>query len=172
MKMVFYTGTVVLFKVITSKWGEEQEFGRTQGILLDLLGDLVIRSRGVFSDFSNLPHIVDMLLDLVGKMVEGHGGEFPYINDVIQKLEDDNLWNGMDNSLRDRALTAIRPSSDTHNGGSSSSVKYRAHGYCSASRCRGGYVFGPRSRRRTMIYGGAYPGSVLHYSGIAVRRPG
>ena len=31
-----------------------------------------------------------MLLDLVEDMVEGHGGEHPHINDIIQELEDDD----------------------------------------------------------------------------------
>jgi len=104
LKEVFYTGT---FNVITSSWEKSKNSAGTQRVLLDLLCDLVIRDRGVFSDFSYPPYIVDMLLDLVGKMVEGHGGSHPHINDVIQELEDDNLWNRMDNSLRDRALSAI-----------------------------------------------------------------
>ena len=112
---VFYTGT---FKVITSNWEKSKNSAGTQRVLLDLLCDLVIRSRGVFSDFTYPAYIVDMLLDLVGKMVEGHGGQFPHINDVIQELEDDNLWNRMDNHLQEIALSVIDPSPDTHNGDS------------------------------------------------------
>ena len=115
LKKVFYAGT---FKVITSNWEKSKNSIGTQGILLDLLCDLVIRSRGVFSDFSYPPDIVDMLLNLVEKMVKEHGGEHPHINDVIQELEDDNLWNRnrIDGSLRDRALRAIGPPPDAHNG--------------------------------------------------------
>ena len=116
-KNVYYTGT---FEVITSNWRSSNSAG-TQRILLDLLCDLVIRSRGVFSDFSYPPYIVEMLLDLVGKMVKGHGGLNPLINEVIDELEDDNLRNRMDNSLRDQALDAIclpsditPPSSSSH----------------------------------------------------------
>ena len=57
-----------------------------------------------------------MLLELVEDIVEGHGGERPHINDVIHELEDESLSNRRDNSLRDRALIAIGPSSNTHNG--------------------------------------------------------
>jgi hypothetical protein len=110
LKKVFYTGT---FKAITSNWEKSKNSAGTQRILLDLLCDLVIRSRGVFSDFSYPPYIVDMLLDLVGKMVEGHGGLNPHINDIIEELEDDNLRNRMDNHLRDQALVAISLRSDT-----------------------------------------------------------
>lgn len=57
------------------------------------LCDLIILGRGVFSDFSYPPYIEDVLLDLVRKMVEGHEDELPSINDVIQELEDVDLWN-------------------------------------------------------------------------------
>ena len=58
-------------------------------------------------------------------MVEGHGGKHPHINDIIQELEDDNLWNRMDSRLREKALNAIGPSSEDSNF---------AHPECSAPR--------------------------------------
>jgi hypothetical protein len=115
LKKVFYAGT---FKVITSNWEKSKNSLGTQRVLLDLLCDLVIRSRGVFSDFSYPPDVVDMLVDLVKRMVEGHGGLLLHIKDVIEELKDENSWNRMDHSLRDRALSAIDPSSDTHREGS------------------------------------------------------
>jgi hypothetical protein len=48
-----------------------------------------------------------MLVDLVGKMVEGHGGLNPHINEVIEELEDDSLRNRMDSTLRDQVLFVI-----------------------------------------------------------------
>ena len=109
LEEIFYTGT---FKVITSNWKKSKNSAGTQRILLDILCDLVIRSRGVFSDFSYPPYILDMLLDLVKDMVKGHGGEHPHINDIIQELKDFNFWDRMDNSLRDKALRAIGSFSD------------------------------------------------------------
>ena len=109
LKKVLYTGT---FKVITSNWEKSKDSTGTQRVLLDLLCDLVIRRRGVFSDFSYPPYIVDLLLDLVEKMVEGHGDE-PHIYEAIEELEDFTLWNRMDSRLRVKALRTIRPSSDT-----------------------------------------------------------
>ena len=110
LKKVFYTGT---FRAITSNWKKSKNSAGTQRILLDLLCDLVIRRRGVFSDFSYPSYIVDMLLELVKNMIEGHGGEQPHVNDVIQDLEDDRFLDRMDSVLRDKALIAILPSSDT-----------------------------------------------------------
>ena len=112
LKKDFFTGT---FKVITANWEKSKDSAGTQGILLDLLCDLVFRGRGVFSDFSYPSYIVDMLLDLVGKMVKGHGGNRPYINDIIRELEDDNLRNRMDKHLREEAMTAIGQSSKDPN---------------------------------------------------------
>ena len=114
---VFYTGT---FKVITSNWEKSKNSAGTQRVLLDLLCDLVIRSRGVFSDFTYPPYVVKMLLDLVGEMVKGHGGLLPHVNEAIQELEDDSLWNRMDNRLRDKVLWVINPFTDTPNGDSNS----------------------------------------------------
>jgi hypothetical protein len=109
LKEVFYTGT---FKVITSNWVKSKHSAGTQRVLLDLLCDLVIPSRGVFSNFSYPPYIVDKLLGLVEKIVKGHQGEHDHINYVIQELKDDDLLNIMDSGLRDRALNAIGPSSN------------------------------------------------------------
>src|SRR5258708_2025385 len=66
---VFYTGT---FNIITSDWRKSKNSAGTQRVLLDLLCDLVIRDRGVFSDssyppYSYPPYIVAMLMDLVKK---------------------------------------------------------------------------------------------------------
>ena len=110
LKKTFYTGT---FRAITSGWVYSKDSVGTQNVLLDLLCDLVIRNRGAFSDFSYPPYIVGMLLDLVGKMVEGHNhngfhSDFnTYIDDIIQELEGVNSRNPMNNDLRDKALNAI-----------------------------------------------------------------
>jgi hypothetical protein len=113
LKEFYFTGT---FKAITSDWKTYKNSVGTQRILLDLLCDLVIGSRGTFSNFSYPSYIVDMLLKLVGKMVEGHDGSHAHINDIIQELEEANFRTLVDNdpSLRDKALHAILASdSDT-----------------------------------------------------------
>jgi len=45
----------------------------TQRILLNLICDLAIKSRGVFTDFSYLAYIVDILLEVVRRVTDGHG---------------------------------------------------------------------------------------------------
>jgi hypothetical protein len=110
LKKEFYTGT---FDVIKSNWKKCKNSAGTQRILLDLLCDLIIQGRGIFSDFRYPQYIAEMLLDLVGKMVEGHGGLNPHINEVIEELTDDSLRNRMHINLRNEALVVICPPSDT-----------------------------------------------------------
>jgi len=110
MTKALYTGT---FNVITSNWKKSKNSAGTQRILVDILCDLVIQGRGIFSDFSYPPYIVEMLLDLVGNIVQGHGGSQPHINDITQELEDNNFRHRMDNDLRDKVLSAIGLPYDT-----------------------------------------------------------
>jgi hypothetical protein len=113
-KRGFYIRT---FRVITSDWmGSRIPFG-TQSIFLDIVCDLVIQGRGVFSDFSYPGYIVEELLKLVGKMVEGHRGGLQHINDAIQELRDFDPEESTDRNLapqdrvllRDKALEVIDP---------------------------------------------------------------
>ena len=101
LKWVFYAGT---FKVISSSWENSMYSSGTQRILLSLICDLVIKRRGVFSDFSYPAYIVDMLLELVGHMLDGHGDAQPYINSAIEELRDVDSKDCMDGGLRDRVL--------------------------------------------------------------------
>ena len=48
-----------------------------------------------------------MLLDLVGKMIEGHGGSLLHINEVVEELEDYHPRNRMNIDLRAKALDVI-----------------------------------------------------------------
>jgi Family of unknown function (DUF6535) len=105
LKQVFYIGT---FKAITSGWENITDLSGTQRILLNLICDLVIKSRGVFSDFSYPEYIVDMLLKLMGKMVDRHGNAHPQIHDAVNELWRVNSRN-MDRDLRDKALLVLGP---------------------------------------------------------------
>jgi hypothetical protein len=105
LKRVLYIGT---FKAITCGWENITDLSGTQRILLNLICDIVIKGRGVFSDFPYPDYIVDMLLELVGKMVDSHGNAHPQIHDAV-----DELWGvssrNMDRGIRDKALLALGP---------------------------------------------------------------
>ena len=103
LKEVFYIGT---FKVITSGWESIADLSGTLGILLNIIYDLVIKSRGVFSDFHYPPYIVDMLLKLVENMVNKHGD--PQLRaDAVEELSAVNSRDCMDRDLWDKALRAL-----------------------------------------------------------------
>ena len=108
LKEVFYTGT---FNVIKSNWTESKDSVGTRRILLEILCDLIIQGRGIFSDFRYPRSFVEMLLDLVGKMVEGLGQTGPHhIDDLLADLMDDSLSHLMNIGLRDEALSTINRS--------------------------------------------------------------
>jgi len=109
LKKAFYTGT---FDVIKSNWTKSKDSTGTQRILLDILCDLIIQGRGIFSDFRYPRYIVEMLLDLVGNMVEGLGqsGPHPHIGDLLDELMDGSLNNRMNIGLRNEALNTIHQS--------------------------------------------------------------
>ncbi|KAI9431699.1 hypothetical protein H4582DRAFT_1221657 [Lactarius indigo] len=81
---VFYTGT---FKVITSHWTEGKESLGTQYILLNIICDLIIPGRGIFSDFSYPESITTMLLDVTGNVLRGYTGPDEHIRDAVREIE-------------------------------------------------------------------------------------
>jgi hypothetical protein len=104
LKDVFYTGT---FKVITSGWENIADLSGTQRILVNLICDLVIKGRGVFSNFSYPSCIVDMLLELVKNMADTHGNPQPHIDNAMEELRFVRSRNVMDRGLRGKALRAL-----------------------------------------------------------------
>ena len=103
---VFYTGT---FEAITSGWENIKDASGTQRILLNVICDLVIKSRGDFSDFYYPEYIVKMLLDLVGDMVDRHGYTQPHVDNVVEELWRVNARDCMDRALRSEALKKLGP---------------------------------------------------------------
>ena len=103
LKRVVYIGA---FKAIASGWENIKDPSGTQRVLLNLICDLVIPHRGVFSDFSYPDYIVDELLEFVGTMVAGQGDSQTRIDEAVQELQDGDC---IDEGLRDRVLDAIIP---------------------------------------------------------------
>ncbi|KAH9017069.1 hypothetical protein EDB84DRAFT_1522539 [Lactarius hengduanensis] len=85
---VFYIRT---FKIITSHWMKGRESLGTQCILLDIICDLIIRGRGVFSDFSCPESIATKLLDMAGNMLHGYVGPDEHIRDAVREIESADL---------------------------------------------------------------------------------
>ena len=99
---VFFGGT---FEVIKSRWADSKESLGTQNILLNLVCDLIIPGRGVFSDFPYPVYLTDMLFQLITDMLSGSTAS--HIRDFLQELEEDRPRKRMDMPLRRKALLAI-----------------------------------------------------------------
>ncbi|KAH9170102.1 hypothetical protein EDB89DRAFT_1980576 [Lactarius sanguifluus] len=101
---VFYVGA---FNVITSHWEEGRKLLGTQHILLNIICDLIIRGRGVFSEFSYPESITNMLLDMVGKMLQGYAGPDEHIRDAVREIKSIDSRNCIDVGLQRKALATI-----------------------------------------------------------------
>ena len=104
LKRVIYVGT---FKAITSGWKNIKNPSGTQQVLLNLICDLVIPHRGVFSDFSYPEYIVNELLEFVGTIILGQGDSQTHINEAVRELQEGDCISRV---FRDRVLEAITPS--------------------------------------------------------------
>jgi hypothetical protein len=101
---VFYIGA---FKIITSHWEESKDSPGTQHILLDILCDLIIKGRGVFSDFLYPEPITGMFVDMLSHMLQGYTGPDEHIRDAVREIENVDSLICMDMRLRRMALAAL-----------------------------------------------------------------
>ena len=83
----FYAGT---FRAITSNWRQHKHSLGTQRVLLNLVCDLALDQRGLFSDYPYPSYITDELLELLGNVVEGQTGS--HIDDAMEELRDYWSW--------------------------------------------------------------------------------
>jgi hypothetical protein len=103
---VLYTGA---FEVIMSRWEESKDSLGTQHVLLNIICDLIIKGRGVFSDVSYPEAVTNVLVDVVGDMVRlgGYAGSDEDILNALQEVEYVNPLTCMDRKLWRRALAAL-----------------------------------------------------------------
>jgi hypothetical protein len=101
---VFYIGA---FKAIMSRWEESKDSLGTQHVLLNIICDLIIKGRGVFSDFSYPDAVTTILVDVVGDMVRVYAGSDVHIRDAVREIENVDTLTCMDMRLRRRALAAL-----------------------------------------------------------------
>ncbi|KAH9979627.1 hypothetical protein BJV74DRAFT_858343 [Russula compacta] len=99
--ITFYVNT---FKAITSDWEKFKDSPGTQQILLNLVCDMAVRDRGIFSNYTYPDYITKELLELLGKMVEGQASS--YIEDAVKELRDVG-WRFGDQGFRDIAYRTI-----------------------------------------------------------------
>jgi hypothetical protein len=101
---VFYAETL---RKITSSWRESRESLGTQKILLNIICDLVIQDRGIFSDFLYPKYITGMLMDMVGNMLRVHSGPDSHIRVALREIQNVGSMNCIDVYLRRKAWDTI-----------------------------------------------------------------
>ena len=80
----FYIGA---FKAITYDWEQVKGSLGTLQIILNIVCDIAIRNRGIFSNCRYPDYITKELLELLGKMVEGQEGQaMEYIEAAMKEL--------------------------------------------------------------------------------------
>ena len=101
----FYVGA---FKAITSDWEQVKGSLGTLQIVLNIVCDIAIRDRGIFS--SSYPDYINKeLLDLLEKMVEGQAIEaIPYIRSALDELRNVGWRAGDDEGFLESALKIIQ----------------------------------------------------------------
>ncbi|KAH9170084.1 hypothetical protein EDB89DRAFT_1980436 [Lactarius sanguifluus] len=109
---VFYVET---FRKITSLWTESRESFGTQNILLNIICDLVIRGRGMFSDFLYPEHITTMLLEMVGNVIRRNPDPDSHIDAALREIENVHSMNCMDVNLRGSAWHTLAQSRSSRN---------------------------------------------------------
>ena len=101
---VFYTGA---FRTITSRWEEGKGSLGTQHILLNIICDLIIQGRGVFSDFSYPERITTMLVDMIGNVLRDYAGPDGHIRVAVREIASVDSRICMDMRLQRRALETL-----------------------------------------------------------------
>ena len=101
---VFFNGA---FEIMTSRLEESKDSIGTQRVLLNIICDLIIQGRGVFSDFSYPDPITAMLVDTVGNMLRWYTGPSEHIRDAVREIENVDSLICMNFRLRRRALAAL-----------------------------------------------------------------
>ena len=109
---VFYTET---FRNIASGWKESRESLGTRNILLNIVCDLVIHGRGVFSDFSYPEYITTILMETVGNMLRGCSWSDPHVDAARREIRSVDSRNCIGVSLRREALDTIDQARGNYN---------------------------------------------------------
>ena len=96
------------FKIITSCWKDSKDSLGTQYILLNILCDLIIKGRGVFSDCPYPEAITSRFVDMVSDMLQGYTGSDEHICDAFGEIENVDSLICMDMRLQGKARAALQ----------------------------------------------------------------
>jgi hypothetical protein len=94
------------FKVITSDWEKVKGSHGTLQIVLNIVCDIAIRDRGIFSNCTYPDCVTKELLELLGEMVKGQAN--PYICAALDELRNVGWRTGEDQGFLESALETIQ----------------------------------------------------------------
>jgi hypothetical protein len=106
--ITFYLGS---FQAITSDWEQLTNSPGTLQIILNLVCDIAVQDRGIFSNFTYPEYIKKELLELLGKMVEGQ--ENSDFEPTLNELRDVASWRVTDRRFRDSVYKTLNFSMTT-----------------------------------------------------------
>ena len=86
---ILYVGT---FQVITSCWKQHKHSIGTKRVILNVICDIAISNRGIFSNRTYPESILNELLDLLGNIVEEESGS--YIDETMKELGENIFRSG------------------------------------------------------------------------------
>ena len=100
----FYVGAL---KSITSDWDRHKGSLGTLQIILNIVSDIAVRDRGIFSNIPYPDYITKELLDLLGNMVKGQAN--PYIDAAMEELlaKDVVEWRISDRAFHRKVVDTI-----------------------------------------------------------------
>jgi hypothetical protein len=113
-----YTLYIGTFRAIMSNWRQHKHSIRTQCVILNLICNMAIPDRGIFSNPNYPRYITDELLVMFGSMVQGQSG-LQHINDAMEELNATPQWPTIGRPLRAEAIKVLSRSC-THVPSSSS----------------------------------------------------
>jgi hypothetical protein len=113
-KEIHKTLYVKTLKAITADWENFTDNGTdpqgTLQIILNLVYDIAVQDRGIFSNFGYPTYITNELLDLLGRMIESQPQPAAFIDDAMRELWPDHPSQPgivRDREFRDSAFMAI-----------------------------------------------------------------
>jgi Family of unknown function (DUF6535) len=108
--ITFYTGAL---KAITSDWDRHKGSLGTLQIILNIVCDIAVRDRGIFSNWSYPIYVEEELLKLLGNMIKGQA-DHPYIDDVMEEFQDKDVkWRIRDGDFCKKVIDTIQDHRDS-----------------------------------------------------------
>lgn len=108
--ITFYTGAL---KAITSDWDQHKGSLGTLQIILNIVCDIAVRDRGIFSNWSYPIYVEEELLKLLGNMIKGQA-DHHYIDDVMEEFQDKDVkWRIRDRDFCKKVIDTIQDHRDS-----------------------------------------------------------